>query len=126
MLAVIFGAMLLVVGVCLAVSAVAAVVVGALAFALLAVKVVVVVGMLLVGWSWVHSESVALRVLGVLLLLGGVCLAFPVAGALIVGTFGAILLAIKLAVTIALVYLGWRWVKTRTFSVPGSRDLFDR
>ncbi|MEW6752772.1 MAG: hypothetical protein AB1505_17605 [Candidatus Latescibacterota bacterium] len=125
MLAKIVGVVLLVVGAGMALSAVAAVVVGTLAFAVLAVKVAVVVGLLLVGWHWVHQESIALRILGALALVGGVAAAFPVAGALVAGTFGAIGLAVKVAVTAALLYLGWRWVKTGTFSVSGRRDLLD-
>jgi len=70
-----------------------------------------------------NNESVLPKILGAFLLVGGIALAFPVAGALIVGTFGAIGLAIKAVVTTLMVYFGWRWLKHGRFSTPSRSEL---
>ena len=119
MFAEVAGAFLLVCGIGLALSSVGSVVVGTLSFAVLAVKVGLVAGLIYLAWRLIEGRSVLLKVLGAFLLVAGVGLAFPVAGAMVVGTFGAIGLAFKIVVTVLMIYLGWRWLKTGRFSLPG-------
>ena len=123
MFAKIIGAILLVAGIGMSLSSIGAVVVGTFAFIGLALKVALVVGLVYVAWRLVSSRSVLGKILGAFLLVGGIVAGFHVAGALLIGTLGAIGLAVKVIITTLMVYFGWRWVKTGEFSAPTRRDL---
>jgi|APSaa5957512622_1039677.scaffolds.fasta_scaffold53790_2 hypothetical protein len=123
MFAKIIGAIMLVIGIGMTLSSIGMVVVGVFSFIALAVKVALVVGLVYVAWRLINNANVLPKILGAFLLVGGISLAFPVAGALIAGTFGAIGLAIKVVITSLLVYFGWRWLKHGTFSTPSRSEM---
>ena len=122
MFAKIVGAIMLVLGVGLAIKSVAAVVVGVFGFVGLAVLVALVALLLYVAWRLISSQSTLGKILGAFLLVGGIIAGFHVAGALVVGALEAIGLMVKLIITAALLYFGWRWLKTGEFSAPRRSD----
>lgn len=84
---------------------------GAVAVGLLAALV------LYVGLRWLRSESIIGRVLGTLVLLVGIWLAFKGALSLVAGVFGAAFLLIQLALVLGMLYVGWRWLDNGEFSL---------
>ena len=84
---------------------------GAIAVGLLAA------GALYIGLRWLRGESILGRVVGALVLLAGVWLAFEAALSLVVGVFGAAFLLLKVALVLAMLYVGWRWLDNGEFSL---------
>ena len=73
-------------------------------------------GVLYIGLRWLRGESIVGRVVGALVLLAGIGLAFWAAWGLVSGVFGALFLLLKVAVVLAMLYVGWRWVDNGEFS----------
>ena len=84
---------------------------GAVALGLLAV------GALYIGMRWLRGESILGRVVGALVLLAGIWLAFWAAWSLVAGVFGAVFLLLKVALVLAMLYVGWRWLDNGEFSL---------
>ena len=78
-------------------------------------------GALYIGLRWLRGESILGRVVGALVLLAGVWLAFKAALSLVVGVFGAAFLLLKVALVLAMLYVGWRWLDNGEFSLRGWR-----
>ena len=64
------------------------------------------------------------RILGVILLIGGVAwavkliwLAFKAALSLVAGVFGVAFLLLQVALVLAILYVGWRWLDNGEFSL---------
>lgn len=123
MFAKIIGAIMLVLGVGLAFSTIKEVLVGTVALIGIAIMVALVVGLLYVAWRLINSRSVLGKILGAFLLVGGIIAGFHAAGAVVVGTIGAIVLTAKVLFTAALLFFGWRWLKTGEFSAPSRSEL---
>ena len=123
MFAKIIGAIMLVLGVGLAFSTLKSVLVGTVALIGVAAAVALAVGLLYVAWRLINGQSVLGKILGAFLLVGGVIAGFHAAGAVVVGTIGAIILTTKVVFTAALIYFGWRWLKTGEFSAPSRSEL---
>ena len=84
---------------------------GAVAIGLLAA------GAFYIGLHWLRGESILGRVVGALVLLAGIGLAFWAAFSLVTGVFGAAFLLLKVALMLAMLYVGWRWVDNGEFSL---------
>ena len=84
---------------------------GAVAVGLLAA------GAFYIGLRWLRGESILGRVVGALVLLAGIWLAFWAALSLVSGVFGAVFLLLKVALMLAMLYVGWRWVDNGEFSL---------
>ena len=84
---------------------------GAVAIGLLAA------GAFYIGLHWLRGESILGRVVGALVLLAGIGLAFWAAFSLVAGVFGAVFLLLKVALVLAMLYVGWRWVDNGEFSL---------
>ena len=74
-------------------------------------------GALYIGLRWLRGESILGRVVGALVLLVGIGLAFWAAFSLVAGVFGAAFLLLKVALMLAMLYVGWRWVDNGEFSL---------
>ena len=84
---------------------------GAVAVGLLAA------GALYIGLRWLRGESILGRVVGALVLLAGIWLAFWAALSLVSGVFGAAFLLLQVAAVLAILYVGWRWVDNGEFTL---------
>ena len=84
---------------------------GAVAIGLLAA------GALYISLRWLRGESILGRVVGALVLLAGIWLAFWAAWSLVSGVFGAAFLLLQVAAVLALLYVGWRWLDNGEFSL---------
>jgi hypothetical protein len=84
---------------------------GAVAVGLLAA------GALYIGLRWLRGESILGRVVGALVLLAGIWLAFEAALSLVAGVFGAAFLLLQVALVLAMLYVGWRWLDNGEFSL---------
>ena len=84
---------------------------GAVAVGLLAA------GVLYIGLRWLRGESILGRVVGALVLLAGIWLAFWAAFSLVSGVFGAAFLLLQVALVLAMLYVGWRWLDNGEFSL---------
>ena len=80
------------------------------------------VGALYIGLRLLRGESIVGRVVGALVLLAGIGLAFWAAWGLVTGVFGAVFLLLKVAVVLAMLYVGWRWVDNGEFSLRRRGD----
>ena len=89
---------------------------GAVALGLLAA------GALYIGLRWLRGESILGRVVGALVLLVGIWLAFWGAWNLVSGVFGAVFLILQAALVLAMLYVGWRWVDNGEFSLRRRGD----
>ena len=121
MLAKIVGAIMLVLGVSLAFSTFGSLMIGAFTFIGLAVRAIVVALLLYVSWRLIDSRNALGKILGAFLLVGGLIAGFHSLGAVVVGILGAIGLAVKAIVVLALLYFGWQWLKSGEFSSSGNR-----
>ena len=79
-------------------------------------------GALYIGLRWLRGESILGRVVGALVLLVGIGLAFWGAWILVSGVFGAVFLILQAALVLAMLYVGWRWVDNGEFSLRGRGD----
>lgn len=122
MLARILGAILLIGGVVWSIKLIWPVVGGL--FGLLGAVVVglLAAGALYVGLRWLRGESLLGRVVGALVLLVGVGLAFKAAWGLVSGVLGAAFLLLQVALVLAMIYVGWRWLDNGEFSLRGRGD----
>lgn len=122
MLARILGAILLIGGVVWSIKLIWPVVGGL--FGLLGAVVVglLAAGALYVGLRWLRGESLLGRVVGALVLLAGVGLAFKAAWGLVSGVLGAAFLLLQVALVLAMIYVGWRWLDNGEFSLRGRGD----
>ena len=84
---------------------------GAVAVGLLAA------GALYIGLRWLRGESLLGRVVGALALLAGIWLAFWAALSLMSGVLGAAFLLLQVALVLAMLYVGWRWLDNGEFSL---------
>ena len=84
---------------------------GAVAVGLLAA------GALYIGLRWLRGESILGRVVGALVLLAGIWLAFWAAFSLVSGVFGAAFLLLQVALVLGMLYVGWRWLDNGEFSL---------
>ena len=74
-------------------------------------------GALYIGLRLLRGESIVGRVVGALVLLAGIGLAFWAAWSLVAGVFGAVFLLLKVVLMLAMLYVGWRWVDNGEFSL---------
>ena len=117
MLARILGVILLIGGVAWAVKLIWPVfgslfgLLGAVAVGLLAA------GALYIGLRWLRGESILGRVVGALALLAGIGLVFKAAFLLVSGVFDVALLLLQVALVLAILYVGWRWLANGEFSL---------
>ena len=118
MLMKILGAVLLVAGVVLAFPLLGGLVVGTLVLGTFLLKLVLVGGLVFWGWRWINRGGTGAKIAGAFLLVGGIALAFPLFGSLVMGVFGAFVFLLKLALVIGLVYWGWCWISDRRPSWP--------
>ena len=122
MLARILGVLLLIGGVALGVELIWPLfgglfgLLGAVAIGLLAA------GAFYIGLRWLRGESILGRVIGALVLLAGIGLAFWAAWSLVAGVFGAALLLLQVAAVLGMLYVGWRWVDNGEFSLQRRGD----
>ena len=79
-------------------------------------------GALYVGLRWLRGESILGRVVGALVLLAGVGLAFKAAWGLVSGVFGFAFLLLQVALVLAMLYVGWRWLDNGEFSLRRRGD----
>ena len=79
-------------------------------------------GALYLGLRWLRGESILGRVVGALVLLAGVWLAFKAALGLVSGVFGAAFLLLQVALVLAMLYVGWRWLDIGEFSLRRRGD----
>ena len=79
-------------------------------------------GALYIGLRWLRGENILGRVVGALVLIAGIGLAFWAAWGLVSGVFGAVFLLLKVAVVLAMLYVGWRWVDNGEFSLRRRGD----
>lgn len=79
-------------------------------------------GALYVGLRWLRGESILGRVVGALVLLAGVGLAFKAAWSLVSGVFGFAFLLFQVALVLAMLYVGWRWLDNGEFSLRRRDD----
>ncbi len=117
MLARILGVLLLIGGVALGVELIWPLFGGL--FGLLGAVAVVLLaaGALYIGLRWLRGESIVGRVVGALVLLAGIWLAFWAALSLVSGIFGIAFLLLQVALVLAMLYVGWRWVDNGEFSL---------
>ena len=117
MLARILGVLLLIGGVALGVELIWPLFGGL--FGLLGAVAVVLLaaGALYIGLRWLRGESIVGRVVGALVLLAGIWLAFWAALSLVSGLFGIAFLLLQVALVLAMLYVGWRWVDNGEFSL---------
>lgn len=117
MLARILGVLLLIGGVALGVELIWPLFGGL--FGLLGAVAVVLLaaGALYIGLRLLRGESIVGRVVGALVLLAGIWLAFWAALSLVSGIFGIAFLLLQVALVLAMLYVGWRWVDNGEFSL---------
>ena len=89
---------------------------GAVAVVLLAA------GALYIGLRLLRGESILGRVVGALVLLAGIWLAFWAALSLVSGIFGIAFLLLQVALVLAMLYVGWRWLDNGEFSLRRRGD----
>ena len=115
MLAKILGILLVVWGAVLAVELIFPVIGSIFAAIALVVMGIIAAGALYMGKRWLGGESTIGKIVGVLaIVVGFVVGAHAVLGA-VVGVFGAIVLAVKIAAVGAMLYIGWDWFKSGEF-----------
>ncbi|MCY3669411.1 MAG: hypothetical protein OXH81_27485 [Gemmatimonadetes bacterium] len=117
MLARILGVLLLIGGVALGVELIWPLFGGL--FGLLGAVAVVLLaaGALYIGLRLLRGESIVGRVIGALVLLAGIWLAFWAALSLVSGIFGIAFLLLQVALVLAMLYVGWRWLDNGEFSL---------
>ncbi|MYC72938.1 MAG: hypothetical protein F4X17_19735 [Gemmatimonadetes bacterium] len=117
MLARILGVLLLIGGVALGVELIWPLFGGL--FGLLGAVAVVLLaaGALYIGLRLLRGESIVGRVVGALVLLAGIWLAFWAALSLVSGIFGIAFLLLQVALVLAMLYVGWRWLDNGEFSL---------
>lgn len=115
MLAKILGAILLIVGAVMAFALIFPVIGSIFGFITVAAIGFLAVGALYLGKRWINGESILGRIIGALALIAGAVLAFKAALAAVVGVFGALILMLKVALVLAMLYVGWRWVQHGEF-----------
>jgi len=74
-------------------------------------------GALYIGLRWLRGESILGRVVGALVLLAGIWLAFEATLGLVASVFGAVFLLLQVALVLAMLYVGWRWLDNGEFSL---------
>ncbi len=121
MLARILGVLLLIGGVALGVELIWPLFGGL--FGLLGAVAVVLLaaGALYIGLRLLRGESIVGRVVGALVLLAGIWLAFWAALSLVSGIFGIAFLLLQVALVLAMLYVGWRWLDNGEFSLRRGR-----
>lgn len=115
MLAKILGAILLIVGAVMAFKLIFPVIGSLFGFITVAAIGFLAVGALYLGKRWINGESMLGRVIGALALIAGAVLAFKAALAAVVGAFSAVVLMLKVALVLAMIYVGLRWVQHGEF-----------
>ena len=117
MLARILGVLLLIGGVALGVELIWPLFGGL--FGLLGAVAVVLLaaGALYIGLRLLRGESIVGRVVGAVVLLAGIWLAFWAAWSLVSGIFGIAFLLLQVALVLAMLYVGWRWLDNGEFSL---------
>jgi len=123
MLAKIAGAVLLVWGAIMAFKLILPVISGLFDLIVVLAIGLLAVGVLYMGKRWLDGEGTLGRFIGALVLIAGVALAFKAAMGLVVGVFGALLLMLKVALVLVMLYVGLRWLKNGEFSLRSSDEL---
>lgn len=118
MLAKILGIVLVIWGAVLAIELIFPVLGGFFAAGVLVAMIALAVGVLYLGTRWLSGERALGKVAGVLAVLVGLAIGAKAVLGAVVGLFGAILLAIKIAVVCAMVYVGWGWFQQGAFRLP--------
>lgn len=108
MAAKIIGALLLAGGAILGLKFVGAVAAGVIGLALLLLKAGLVAALIWWGWRWVNRPAALLKVLGAFVMVGGMLLAIPLFGLLLVETVALLWMAVKAAIVGVLLYGGWQ------------------
>lgn len=107
MLAKIVGALLLTAGAVLGLKSIGLVATGLIGFAAVLLKTGLVAALVYWGWTWINRPAPVHKVLGAFIMVGGLLLAIPLFGLLVVETVTLILMAAKVAVVAVLLYGGW-------------------
>lgn len=118
MLAKILGIALVIWGAVLAVELIFPVLGGFFAAGVLVAMIALAVGALYAGMRWLRGESALGKALGVLAVLFGLFIGAKAVLGAVVGLFGAILLAVQIAVVCAMLYVGWGWFQQGEFRLP--------
>ena len=113
MLSKVGGAVLLAVGLALAVGLLGGIVTSAAGVVGLTLKVLIVSGVSYWGWSWLHHSSSLAKVAGAFLLVAGTVFSLPLMGEILAGAFGLAGTLIKVALAAGLIYVGWGWLGGR-------------
>ena len=119
MLTKIVGVFLLLAGVLLAFPLLGGLVIGAVTLALFLLKLVLVGGLILVGWRWISGGSVLAKIGGAFLLVAGIAMAFALFGSLVMGALGMVMVLLKVLLVVGLAYWGWCWINGRRPRWPG-------
>ena len=104
----IIGALLLAAGAILGLKFVGVIATGVLGFAALLLKAGLVAAIIWLGWTWINRPSALLKVVGAFVMVGGMLLAIPLFGLLLVETVALLGLAGKVVVVAVLLYMGWQ------------------
>ena len=122
MLAKIMGVVLLIWGSVLAFELIFPVIGGIFGIITVVAIALLAAGALYMGKRWINGESILGRVIGALALIAGVILAFKAAFGVVVGIFAALFLILKIGLVLAMLYVGWSWLRRGEFRLLGRRD----
>ena len=122
MLAKILGVVLLIWGGVLAFKLIFPVIGGIFGMITVVAIALLAAGALYMGKRWINGESILGRVIGALALIAGAILAFKAALVVVVGIFSALFLMLKIALVLAVLYVGWSWLQRGEFRLLSRRD----
>ena len=122
MLAKILGVVLLIWGSVLAFELIFPVIGGIFGIITVAAIALLAAGARYMGMRWINGESILGRAIGALALIAGVILAFKAALGVVGGIFAAVFLMLKIGLVLAMLYVGWSWLRRGEFRLLGRRD----
>lgn len=108
MFAKILGAVVLAAGAIMGLKFIGVVATGVLGFALVLLKAGLVAALIWWGWSLINRPNALPKVLGAFVMVGGMLLAIPLFGLLVVETIALVWMAAKAAIVAVLIYAGWQ------------------
>ena len=122
MLAKILGVALLIWGGVLAFTLIFPVIGGIFSMITVVAIALLAAGALYMGKRWINGESILGRVIGALALIAGAILAFKAALGVVAGIFAALFLMLKIALVLAMFYVGWSWLRRGGFHLLSRSD----